>query len=385
MSKYQLYIVTEASSSTEKTTILKLKKIKSAESEIWYSFPEELQTLGTHKNLLELPAVKNAVHSIKSRGQYRSVNVIFSSDLEKLYMDDAGNFTFNNFLLPETTAQQCETTTQSSSGTGLSELASCLKVLVERKEEPLTKIANQFLIEKFSTRNKNVQAWVIAFEREAARFSLSGTRLIEVFRSCLDQSLNDWFSNAQKKLGIEADWDNWKENLISTFSDDSYTPIRYAYGYRHMTGSFIDFVLKKERLLLDLDHDIPDKLRLNLIVLGLPIKIQNELERSSMNSLEDLISKVKKYDYEVQRKTSQMDSAENKATPNSRATEMSGKSQKATSKERKHPCSICEQNNRGTRYHQEKNCWFKDTNKVKAVNNLEIETELNSKLADQKN
>ena len=385
MSKYQLYIAAEASSPTEKTTVLKIKKIRSAKDGTWFSFPEDQQGLAAHKKLTELPPIKYAVNSIKARGQYRTINVVLPPEVEQYYQDDAGNFIFNNFVLPETldTQTDAQNVPVISRELGLPELVACLNKLAEKKDDSLNEIMKHFLVEKFSTRNKNVQAWVKDFEREAARFSLNGPRLIGVFRLCLDQSMNDWFSTVHKKIGIEADWDQWKESLISTFSDDSWTPVRFAYNFRHMAGSFVDFVVKKERLLLDLDHEISDQIILNLIVLGLPIRIQNELSRSSISSVKILISKLKKFDYESPKRTVSVDGTENKA-PTSRTSESSGKFRKAPSTEGKKACSFCEKGNRGARYHMEKNCWFKD-DKIKTVNNVEIETELNSKIVDPKN
>ncbi|BES88820.1 Hypothetical protein NTJ_15625 [Nesidiocoris tenuis] len=383
MSKYQLYIVAEASTTGEKTTVLKLKRIRSASEEIWYRFPDDLQGLASHKNITELPPVKSAINSIKARGQFRTVNVIFSPEIEGCYRDDAGNFTFQNFLLSEVAAQPKEP--DAAPEAGLTQLVTCLNKLIAKKDDSLNEIMKHFMVGKFSTRNKNVQAWVKEFEREVNRFSLNGPTVIEVFRLCLDQSMSDWFATAQKKLGIEADWDTWKESLISTFSDDSWTPVRFAYSFRYMTGSFVDFVVKKERLLLDLDHEIPEQIILNLIVLGLPVRIQNELSRSSVGSIRLLISKLKKFDHDSSsRRFGSMERVENRdQTP--KTFETSGKLQKAPASEEKHPCPICEKGKRGTRYHPESKCWFKDTNKIKAVNNLEIETELNSKINDQKN
>ncbi|KAF6212579.1 hypothetical protein GE061_013104 [Apolygus lucorum] len=73
MSKYQVHLAAEASSTAEKTTVIKLKAIRAVDEETWYGFPEELQALSHHKKLTELTPIKNAISSIKARGQYRKI------------------------------------------------------------------------------------------------------------------------------------------------------------------------------------------------------------------------------------------------------------------------------------------------------------------------
>lgn len=109
--------------------------------------------------------------------------------------------------------------------------------------------------------------------------------------------MNDWFSSAQKRIGIIAEWNLWREDLVSTFRDLSWRPIRFVHNYCYMNGSYLDFVVRKERLLRDLDHDIPHSIMLNLIVLGLPVSIQNTLNRETVTELKDLNKKLKKFDH----------------------------------------------------------------------------------------
>ncbi len=353
-------------------------------------FPEEFQNCNIHKNLAELVPFKSAVASIKARGQYRTVNMILSAEIERLYRDEAGNFVFNNHFLAEASQQLQQP--------GIPELISSLqKSFGEKKEESVKEILKHFLIEKFSTKNKNVLAWLAAFEKEAARFSLSGTRLIEVFKSCLDPSLNDWFLVTQRKIGLNASWATWKDDLVSTFGEVSWKPIRYAYTFKYLNGSYVEFVVKKERLLLELDQAMPEVILLNLIVLRLPLNIQNTLNRNSVTDVKLLISKLKKYDFEAvstnfgkkfgesegkglkkPSPTGNLQSKQNFTRPNEKISFNQGKK----------PCSFCEKSGGTGRFHLESDCWFKNkspVNKLKSVNNVEIETELNSVSELQKN
>lgn len=48
---------------------------------------------------------------------------------------------------------------------GISELAANLSKLVRKKEELLKELMKHFMIEKFSSRNRNVEAWIDIFEK----------------------------------------------------------------------------------------------------------------------------------------------------------------------------------------------------------------------------
>lgn len=389
MTKFQLFITAEASSVSDKSTVLKFKRIKADDDTTWYSLPEDFQLLTLHKALLELTPVKNTISSIKTRGQYRNVNVIMSAELEKLYRDEAGNFVYNGFVLAETFF--ATKTSESSSSSDFLELAASLNKLAEKKsEDSLKEIIKHFLVEKFSTKHKNVESWIDSFEKEISRFELKGSRVIEIFRLCLDASMNDWFLSSQKKFGVNAEWKLWKEDLISTFSDRSWRPVRYAYSFKFLNGSYIDYIVKKERLLLELDHEIPEPILMNLIVLGLPVTIQNTLNRSSITNLKGLIQKMKKFDGESTEKGNSTEIKSHKLTQHSMTFERSKKmptSKPSNEKQEKKPCSICEKNGRSNRFHSENQCWFRDSvaGNIKTVNNIALESELNTLITDQKN
>lgn len=89
--KYQIFIVVEG---IDKTTATVINRIRLCGDDTWFAFPVEFQKLSYHKNLLELGPLKYAISGLKSRGQYRNVNVTLPTELERLYVDDDGNFIF---------------------------------------------------------------------------------------------------------------------------------------------------------------------------------------------------------------------------------------------------------------------------------------------------
>ena len=58
----------------------------------------------------------------------------------------------------------------------------------------------------------------------------------------------------------------------------SWTNIRRAYNYKYLGCSLIDYALKKEKLCLEAENNISIKTRINMIVVGLPIEVQDEID-----------------------------------------------------------------------------------------------------------
>ncbi len=363
----QFYLLAEPAEDP-KTTVLRVKRVRLVGSEVWYGFPYELQTPAKHSKLFAAGPMKVAKDAIKTRGQYRAVNVKLTEEMQTLYLDEAGNFVFEGHFLAES-----EDLLQSSSLVSIAPAA-------QPRQESLKDIMQHFLVEKLSSKNSNIVAWADAFEKEINRFKISGAKIIEVFRLCLDESLNDWFLATQRKIGLEANWSSWRADLVQTFGDVSWRPIRYAFNFKFMGGSLVDYVVRKERLLLDLDYEIPDQVKLDLIVLGLPVHIQDSMNRSAVSSLKLLIAKLKKFEVfstasgrKAVGKSEGLEELKKGSTPNYSFI-------KKPSVEKK-PCQICQKAGKGTKYHAERVCWFredKEKSKVNLVNNIELEGELNT-------
>ncbi len=223
------------------------------------------------------------------------MNITLNPDLKKLYVDEEGNFIFKDYLLAET---KFASTNPAQPESTMDELIASFSKVVSDKQESVKDIMKHFLIEKLSPKNKNVESWCEMFEKESSRFNLTGQRQIEIFKSCLDPSMEDWFSVNQRRLPSSAQWTDWKAKLIVTFGDSSWKPIRQAFNFRYLSGSYIDFAVKKEKLLLELDRQLTDLMILDLIVVGLPPHIQNSLNRNSIKSIDSLHNKLKKFEAE---------------------------------------------------------------------------------------
>lgn len=364
--KFEVYLVAEG---VDKSTFVNLKRIRVLGEENWFRFPAEVQKISAHHTALaSLPSIKSALNVIKNRGQFRNVKVTCPDTTVKLYMDTDENFVFNGLMLEEIPAGSSALPPDPK----VAELASCISKLATHPES-VKEILKHFLVEKFSPKNRNVEAWCTLFEQESSRFSLVGQKQIEVFKSCLDPSMNDWFAVSQRKLALTADWKDWKELLLSSFSDSSWKPIRHAFNFRYIGGSYIDYAIKKERLLLELDRALPDLVILDLIVVGLPHSIQNSLNRNTVTSIKVLHNKLKKFESED--KESQLKSKpfrenfnKKKSDDNQEFVQMN----KNFNVNRK-PCSICLKKG-ANRFHSENVCWNKEKIVSKTVNSTEMES-----------
>lgn len=384
--KFQFYLVSEGA---EKTSSLNVRKVRLAESDCWFLFPDEYTKISNHKVLLEQPSVKAAITSIKTRSQYRNVYVSLTAEQAKQYMDDDGNFLFNGHLLAELHSKKAD-----PPESAVDDLVYGINKLANR-EESVKNILKHFLIEKFSPKSRNPESWCTQFDKECARFNLSGAKQIEVFKSCLEPSMSDWFCNCQFKFGIDASWSVWRADLIATFGDRTFNPIRYAYTFKFIGGSYIDYAVKKEKMLRDLDKTLPECFMLNLIVIGLPLHVQGALNRDVVSSIRLLHAKLKKYESED--KGFEFSSNVNKprnfslnsASNNSQRSNnfsVSGHSKRNNSPRsfnrssdnrvnfnsnqnfvNKKPCPLCVKKGFPNRFHPESECWFVDLEKEPSV------------------
>ncbi len=367
--KFQFFLLAEEADKQTKTTVVNLKRIRVFGGDIWFRIPIEYQRVTTHHNALTaIGPVKSAMNVITKRGQYRTINATIPKAVADLYLDKDDNLVFKGIMLEEVEVGS----EFHPPDPKLAELADCFQKF--KPSESVKDIMKHFLIEKFSPKNKNVEAWCDIFEKESSRFLLSGAKQIEVFKSCLDVSMNDWFAVSQRKLSISADWTEWKELLLTTFSDSSWKPIRYAFNYRYLSGSLIDYAIKKERILLELDRNLPSLVILDLIVVGLPHHIQNSLNRNNVTSISLLHNKLKKFESEDKDFSSKPKYNSSKIfSTNKNGNDGSNVKnfEKKKSNVIKKPCSICAGKGFENRFHPESNCWNKVTKK--SINNTETE------------
>lgn len=238
-------------------------------------------------------------------------------------------------------------------------------------------ISEKFVIEKFTSKNSNATQWMENFEKECTRFNITKDETkIEILRLFLEKTCLDWYSSMATKLTMNSEWEEWKNKFLETFANRGWNMVTYAFAFKYKEGLLIDYAMRKERLILDINKSIDSTTLIDLIATGLPEFILNKINRDELKDSTDLFNEIRRYEGMIYKK-------------NPTKTK-GGKLDFKRKTEEKKPCKTCEGLNKGIRYHPEETCWFKNkntehekTDRIRNVNNNSIiEVELNT---DQKN
>ena len=120
--------------------------------------------------------------------------------------------------------------------------------------------------------------------------------------------------------------------------------VTYAFAFRYKEGLLIDYAMKKERLILDVNKSIDSKTLIDLIATGLPEFTLNKINRDDLKDSTDLFNEIRKYEGIVYKKITKSNNSNFGVK---------------IRVEGKKPCKTCENLNKGSRYHPEEVIWFK--------------------------
>lgn len=363
---------TMIASNDGKSNVLAITSISTEEGKC-YVLPEELKPVSHHTYIVKTNTFIKVKNSIKKRHQSRKVWIKLDENLKKTYVDEEGNMQFLDQYLEEMSTKQ--------TGDKDDSLQQILEQLIEtttKKESQhnLKHISEKFIIEKFTSKNPNAMQWIEIFEKECARFNITKDETkIDILRLFLDKPCLDWYSSMMIKLTINSEWSEWKDKFLETFKNRGWDIVTYALAFRYKEGLLIDYAIKKERLILDINKSIDSKTMIDLIATGLPGFILNKLNRDELNNTTDLFNEIRKYEGMMYKKNS--------------TNIKSGTFYNKNKTNEKKPCKTCESLDKGIRYHPEESCWFKKNKneekplKTKNVsNNSIIEVDINT---DKKN
>lgn len=363
MDKLRFTFVIKAKIDDPKTSMYAITSISTPAGES-YNIPEELQAMNLHKEILKCDNIISKVkNSLKRRYDKREVWITLTEELKKTYIDE-GNIQFENYLLEKVEEKENNTTEES-----LIKILETLNMKDETsKQKNKLKLVEKFVLEKFSGKITNVNQWLDNFEKECTRLEIvRDTDKIEMLRLVMEESAMDWYNSMIIKNTVNSEWNMWKESLCETFSNKGWTPVRYAFNYKYKQGSILEYALKKERLLLEINKSIDTVTLINLIATGLPNYIADKIDRDKIKTTTELFNDIRGFEHLV-KKPIPKEKIDNNANS------------KGINKDNKSPCSICKKNNKGVRYHPESTCWFKNSQEDKQrkhepINNNLIETE----------
>lgn len=339
-----------------------------------FCMPEEYQEISHHTELMNTAAFKKIKNSLKQRHQTRRVWINLNEELSKTYIDEGDNVQFKDFFLEESTQSKPERKVGATGGITEEMLTNILEKFSTKKEDiqntngkNLNKLSGKFVLEKFSNKSSNVIQWIGLFESECDRMEVKeDEEKIELLRLFLEGSCLDWYSSMLIKLTLDSEWIDWKDNFCQTYADKGWTPVKYAISFKYINGSLLDYALKKERILLEMNKSIDTSTLIDLIATGLPDFVTDRINRGDLEQTKDLFNELRSLEHLIKKNT-----FEKKKNINVNFKE-------------KIPCKICEKLGKKNRYHSEQSCWFKinekgeteKRNEVKYVHNSVIEAEL---------
>lgn len=339
-----------------------------------FAIPDKLQPAKLHTKIVETQIFQKVKATLQKRHEKRQVWISMNPEMKAVYCDEDGNKQFMGYLLEEQTKPQTSTT-------GISEesLTRIMESFAEIKKDSskpfnVGKMVEKFVIQKFNSKITNVTQWMTTFEAECVRIGIEeDVKKIEIFRLFIEDSCLDWYSSMLIKHTINSEWAIWKKNFCETYADKGWSPIRYAMLFKYRQGSLLEYALKKERLLLEINKSIDKRTLIDLIATGLPNFIADKIDRNSLKETEDLFQNLRSLEHMV-----------NKKIFDKKIGTSESKIKEKNVKPLVNPCKICEKENKGKRYHPESQCWFKVKNndrpkndQIKSVNNSELEIELN--------
>lgn len=339
-----------------KTNVICITSIETPDGCV-FEIPDELKPASKHSAIVSSDVFSKIRNSLKKRHQTRSVWIPLTSDLKKIYLDEGENVQFGDQYLEEITEK-----TMPSQDTNNSNVP---------QQKNITKIAEKFLIEKFSNKTSCADQWINEFQSECERFEIIKDQdKIGILKHLLEKQCLDWYSSMLIKVTVNSEWAVWKDNFCETYGNKGWSQVKYAFTFRFQAGSLLEYATKKERLLLEINKHIDTQTMINLIVIGLPDYIIAKIDREDVKSTSSLYNEIGKYEHMANKKSfiKKKNTYEFKEKP-----------------EKIKPCKTCENLNKGSRFHPEEKCWFKKTednnnkkNCTKAINNSVIDVELNN-------
>lgn len=277
---------------------------------LWHNLPTEFQDLRVHDILLAKSAIMNVMKAIKPINGYRKIGLKMDQDLKNEYFDDDTNLCYKGIPLEEITSVNVnkEEMKLEDSENKLEQheenflhFSLISKILeLEKKLEntgvQLQNIEKKFVLDKFD-KKLNAEEWLRQFNAECFRHNLNKTdsQIIEALRYFVTGSSKDWYEANLKKIGL-CNWKSWQQSFLTVFIEKGWTNIRKAYSFKHIGGSLVDYALAKEKLCLEAENNSTTLTRIHMIVVGLPLKVQDKLDKEELTTIEKLFVALRKLD-----------------------------------------------------------------------------------------
>lgn len=285
------------------STALGVTEIQPVSSGITYVFPSKLQHQSYHKELFANGTVSNGIKGIS---KVRNVRVTLPDDLAKLYFDEEGNAVFSTCFLDEKLPGVPTEKTESSVSMNDKLIEILQKLSTAPKddlptnskltnESDLSGIEKRMSLQLFNGRQK-ADEWLSCFEAECSRCKVTDSvAKVKCMRLFLSGTAAEWHQATGKKLS-ETEYDQWKASFRTVFTDRGWANVAYAYSFKYVAGSLVEYALKKEGLLLDVEKTMSETSRICHIVVGLPRNVMEKIDRDQIKSTDQLINELRRFE-----------------------------------------------------------------------------------------
>ncbi|XP_072942819.1 uncharacterized protein [Epargyreus clarus] len=356
MEKLRFEFIVKAKPDDNKTNIYAITSITDTQNQT-FLVPKEYQSVHLHKEILKLEIFDKIKNSLQRRHDKRQVWITLTKEMKSTYLDD-GNLQFNGFLL-----EKLEEFHETSS----------IEPTLLKKAGNKTRLVAEFSIEKFSRNTTNVTQWLDTFESECARLQIdTDLQKVEILRLLLDDTCIDWYTSMIIKHTIDSVWSVWKKSLSETFADKGWSPVRYAMNFKYIQGSMLEYALKKQRLLLEINKSIDTQTLIYLIATGLPNFIMDRIDRESLKEVNDLFNCIRG----LESLTRKHDTKKALSTGNKYNKQEIRQIEKKS-------CRICENKGKLNRFHPENVCWYNYEKKTTDDKNLHSNSILKVELSNE--
>lgn len=358
--------------------VIKVRRYRSETEKVYFKLPDHLQSKDQHPELFTYKAIIRAEAALTEDLFYRHITVKMSGAHAARYLDETRNPIFSDISLEEDENQTEKNITvrtpilNASGGAPsdrqpeqndsvLQERISKLESLLKAARiQNVADVERKFALNRYECAEDAV-SWFEKFDAECERYGITERmKKVEALGKMMkpDSSAQDWYENSLKKLAYSTQWATWRASFTTVFAAKNWQPVRDALNFRYSSGPLIDYGLKKEKKLLLADLGCSQKSLINIIVMGLPEPIQDQLERKEFVLVNDLLAKM---------------GAMTDPTKTSRWTK-----EKQSNFEVKSPCAYCAAKGFRRRFHRIEVCRVKQKDEELEKKSSKTKTSKNS-------
>ena len=294
------------------------------------------------------------------------MNLTLKKEIIPIYRDKDGNFVFQDTYLEEENDLQ-EPSRDEQKDEEIINMCKKLMLRMEKEEKTDLSQVQKLIVSKNFDGKINAIEWMNNFEKECERIKIiKDEDKIQILKLFLNGNAIDWYEATLRKLSIKEQWSEWRDSFEKTYADKDWDSVLYAYNFKYINGSLMDYALKKQRLIMDTERGITEQSIINHIVIGLPKHIRHHLDKEEIQTTEKLMNQLRRYNFESKRE-------EEKLIINK--THNPNNNLKKKKQEEKRPCDICDSLGKPGRFHQKEACWNKNKGSVEVKTSYSTEIE----------